>query len=400
MENRRQNDLTGDDALNAQADGIADPARRKRLLVIAASLIAILAVVGAYFGYSAARQDDAAAATSGQTGAVLPSVTVQIAAPQSVESVISSNGSIAARREMPVGVVGEGGQVLSVQVEPGQWVKQGQVLAVIDRAVQAQQAEALAASIRVAQADAQLAQSELARAEALISRGFISKADMDRKRATRDAAEARVRVAQAQYREATARNNRLNIVAPAAGLVLTRQVEPGQIVSAGSGILFRIARGGEMELLAQLAEADMQKVQLGARAIVSPVGTDLKVDGHVWQLSPVIDPNTRQGIVRIAVPYHQLLRPGGFADARLTVGSGNAPMLPESAVLSGAQGHYVLIVDDQNIVRRRDVKTGIITDQGVSIASGLNGNEKVVTLAGAFLNVGDKVKPVIGRAGQ
>lgn len=400
MENRRQNDLTGDDALNAQADGITDPARRKRLLVIAASLIAILAVVGAYFGYSTARQDDGAAATSGQVDAVLPSVTVQIAAPQSVESVISSNGSIAARREMPVGVVGEGGQVLSVQVEPGQWVKQGQVLAVIDRAVQAQQAEALAASIRVAQADAQLAQSELARAEALISRGFISKADMDRKRATRDAAEARVRVAQAQYREATARNNRLNIVAPAAGLVLTRQVEPGQIVSAGSGILFRIARGGEMELLAQLAEADMQKVQLGARAIVSPVGTDLKVDGHVWQLSPVIDPNTRQGIVRIAVPYHQLLRPGGFADARLTVGSGNAPMLPESAVLSGAQGHYVLIVDDQNIVRRRDVKTGIITDQGVSIASGLNGNEKVVTLAGAFLNVGDKVKPVIGRAGQ
>lgn len=400
MENRRQNDLTGDDALNAQADGITDPARRKRLLVIAAFLIAILAFVGAYFGYSAARQDDRAAAASGQADAVLPSVTVQIAAPQSVESVISSNGSIAARREMPVGVVGEGGQVLSVQVEPGQWVKQGQVLAVIDRAVQAQQAEALAASIRVAQADALLAQSELARAEALISRGFISKADMDRKRATRDAAEARVRVAQAQYREATARNNRLNIVAPAAGLVLTRQVEPGQIVSAGSGILFRIARGGEMELLAQLAEADMQKVQLGARAIVSPVGTDLKVDGHVWQLSPVIDPNTRQGIVRIAVPYHQLLRPGGFADARLTVGSGNVPMLPESAVLSGAQGHYVLIVDDQNIVRRRDVKTGIITDQGVSIASGLNGNEKVVTLAGAFLNVGDKVKPVIGRAGQ
>src|SRR3546814_6840234 len=87
---------------------------------------------------------------------------------------------------MPVGVAGEGGEVVRVLVEPGQWVGAGQPLAIIDRSVQAQQAASLAASIRVAQADAKLAQAELERAEALVSRGFISKADMDRKRATRD----------------------------------------------------------------------------------------------------------------------------------------------------------------------------------------------------------------------
>src|SRR3546814_15752378 len=106
---------------------------------------------------------------------------------QSVQTAIAANGSIAARREMPVGVVGEGGQVVSVLVEPGQWVRAGQALAVIDRTVQTQQAASLAASIRVAQAAADPDPSELQRAEALVSRGFIPNAAMDRKSAPRPA---------------------------------------------------------------------------------------------------------------------------------------------------------------------------------------------------------------------
>jgi RND family efflux transporter MFP subunit len=277
-------------------------------------------------------------------------------------------------------------------------VKQGQVLAVIDRSVQEEQANSLRANIRVAQADADLAQAELDRADALVSRGFISKADLDRKRATRDSAQARVRVAQAQYREAVERNGRLNITAPAAGLVLSRAVEVGQIVGGGSGVLFRMARDGQMEMLAQVSEADLQRIKMGARAEVSPVGTDVNLSGQVWQISPIVDPQSRQGTVRIALAYHSALRPGGFADARLTVGDGQAPLLPESAVLSSDKGNYVLIVDEKNIVRRRDVVVGTVTDQGVAIASGLNGGEKVVVLAGAFLSVGDRVKPSVAKA--
>ncbi len=317
---------------------------------------------------------------------------------QSVQAVISANGTIAARREMPVGVAGEGGQVVRVLVEPGQWVGAGQTLAVVDRSVQAEQAAGLAASIRVAQADANLAQAELERAETLVSRGFISKADMDRKRATRDAANARVRVAQAQLGEAQARTRRLNIVAPAAGLVLTRQVEPGQIVSPGSGVLFRMARGGEMEMMAQLAEADLARIPVGTRATVTPVGAAQGIAGQVWQKSPVIDPQSRQGMVRIAIPYSAELRPGGFADAQLIAGSGEAPLLPESAVQSGPEGSFVLVVGKDNKVERRAVKVGSVSDAGVAIASGLTGNERVIVLAGAFLNVGDKVKPVLQKS--
>jgi len=375
----------------------ADDSRRKRTFLIVALVLIALALGATYYAFTHGK---GAADAGGQGAAAIPNVTVVIPGRVSVEAVISANGTIAARREMPVGVAGEGGQVVRVLVEPGQWVGAGQALAVIDRSVQTQQAASLAASIRVAQADADLAQAELERAQALVGRGFISKADMDRKRATRDAANARVRVAQAQYGEATARNERLNIVAPAAGLVLTRQVEPGQIVGAGSGILFRMARGGEMEMLAQMAEADLARVKVGTRATVTPVGTDAQIAGQVWQKSPVINMDTRQGTVRIAVPYSEALRPGGFADARLIAGTAEAPLLPESAVQSGPEGNFVLIVDANNVIKRQPVKVGTVTDGGVSIASGLTGTEKVVALAGAFLNPGDKVKPVVQKTSQ
>ena len=127
-----------------------------------------------------------------------PRVTVVVPGRQQVARTITATGTLAARRDMPVGVAGEGGKVVRVLVEPGQWVGAGQVLAVIDRSVQAQQAAQLAAQIEVARADAAPRPANLDRAQALVGRGFISKADLDQKRATRDAAAARVRVAQAQ----------------------------------------------------------------------------------------------------------------------------------------------------------------------------------------------------------
>ena len=90
-----------------------------------------------------------------------PVVSVIAPGRTSVSGAIEAPGTIAARRPMPVGVAGEGGQVLSVRVDAGDWVGQGQVLAVIDRSVQAQQAVAQAAQVDVAKADAQLAQSNL-----------------------------------------------------------------------------------------------------------------------------------------------------------------------------------------------------------------------------------------------
>ena len=363
--------------------------KRRRIIIgiVAAAIIAIAAILAFTGG------GEPAAAPGAGEGAALPAVTVVVPGSQQVARVISATGTLAARRDLPVGVAGEGGAVSRVLVEPGQWVDAGQVLAVIDRSVQSQEAQRLAAQIQVARADAVLAQSELDRAQALVSRGFVSKADVDRKTATRDAANARVRVAEAQLGESRARIGRLDIRAPAAGLVLDRMVEPGQVVGAGSGALFRIAQGGQMEVLAQLPQGDLTRIKPGMPATVTPVGTSESIQGSVWQVSPVIDPQSRQGEARVAVPYRPALRPGGFASADIVAGSTQAPLLPESAVLNDARGSFVYIVGADDVVQRRPVKVGSVIDKGVVITEGLNGTERVVYSAGAFLNPGDKIKP-------
>lgn len=378
--------------------GVGDePARRRRRAIIAAIIAAALAVVAVAIALNLMGGEDRSAAGAEQSGQA-PLVTVIVPGRQIVDRVVNATGSLAARREMPVGVVGEGGMVARVLVEPGDWAQAGQALAVIERSVQTQEVRALAAQIDVARADARLAQSELERAQALVSRGFISKADIDRKTATRDAARARVDVAEAQYRQALARTGRLDIRAPAAGLVLTRDVEPGQVVGAGSGVLFRMAKGGEMELLAEVSESDLAGISAGMTAKITPVGSDRSFAGQVWQVSPVVDPQSRLGTARIALNYDKALRPGGFASARILIGTTQAPLLPESAVLSDADGNYVFIVDSNDEVERRAIQVGQVSNRGVAIASGLSGNEKVVLSAGAFLNAGQKIRPNLQKA--
>jgi HlyD family secretion protein len=372
--------------------------KSRRWVWILAAAIVVLGAAAFFMmrGSGGEASKGAAAGKGGAPGAnqsQIPTVTVAVPGRRTVQTIVTGTGTLAARREMPVGVAGEGGMVTRVLVEPGSWVSQGQVLATVDRSVQSQTAESLAASVRVAEADAKLAQSELDRAQRLVSGGFISKADIDRKTATRDQALARVRVARAQFSETQARNRRLDIRAPAAGLVLTRQVEPGQIVSSGSGVLFRMAMGGQMELRAQLAESDLQRMRVGSRAEVTPTGTTETFPGEVWQVSPVIDQQTRQGIARVAVKYDPALRPGGFAAVRIVTGSENAVILPQSAIQSDARGNYVYTLNAQDQAVRTSVVTGEVTDAGVSITQGLTGQERVVLTAGAFLNPGQKVIP-------
>lgn len=361
-------------------------ARRKIIWVIAAIGVLVIAI-----WFLSHRGNGAVAVDSkGQA----PVVSVLSPGTTTVQGLINANGSLAARREMPVGAVGEGGQVRSVLVEAGEWVRAGQVLAVIDRSVQVQQQAAQSAQVNVSQADARLAQENLDRALKLVARGFISKADVDRLTATRDAAAARVNVARAQAGQIGAQVARLNIVAPADGLLLERKVDPGQVVSPGSGVLFRIAKGGEMEMLAKLGEVDLAQVSRGVIAEVTPVGSATKYTGQVWQISPVIDPQTRQGTVRIAIAYAPALRPGGFASAVIKSGSVVAPMLPDSAILSDGKGSYVYVVGKDNKAVRRDIKTGIVTDGGIAVVSGLSGSERIVLRAGSFLNPGETLNPV------
>lgn len=367
---------------------LAGPAIPRWLILGGAGLFVLLLLIAGYFALAGGEP-----VAVGDDNSQAPSVTVVTPGKTMVTGEIEAPGTLAARRPMPVGVVGEGGQVVRVTVDAGDWVQQGQVLAVIDRSVQVQQAEAQSAQIDVARADANLAQANLDRALQLVARGFVSKADVDRLTATRDAAAARVKVAEAQLREQRARNQRLNILAPSTGYVLARNVEPGQTVGAGSPALFTIASGGEMEMLAQLSEEQLTKLSVGTSATIIPTGSEKQFSGQIWQVAPVIDQATRQGTARIALSFAPELRPGGFATARISSGSFNATVLPESAVQADANGSYVYIVDGDNKAVRRPVKTGAVTAQGLAITEGLSGNERVVLKAGGFLNPGETVNP-------
>ncbi len=372
--------------------GAPDAPRRRRGWAISAVAVLVLALLAWFLlGHKKADGSDAPPNQA-------PSVSVMQPGRRSIDRVVSATGTLAARVDMPVGIAGEGGRVTAVLVQPGDWVHAGQVLATVDRSVQSQTAASLAAQIKVAQADATLAQAELGRAETLVGRGFISKADIESKTATRDAANARVRVAQAQLAQQQAANGRLDVRAPAEGLVLTRQVEPGQVVSGAAGTLFRLAKGGEMELRAQVAESDLAGMRVGASAQVVPVGSTRSFAGRVWQVSPVIDPTSRQGTARVAVPFDPALRPGGFASASITSGAADAPLLPQSAIQSDDKGNFVYVLGAGDKVERRGVTLGQASDDGVAVASGLTGNERVVISAGAFLNPGQRIKPVIQKA--
>jgi RND family efflux transporter MFP subunit len=370
---------------------VVDRSRRRRQLVIVAAVVVALAALAIALMMS--RGGDDAAPQAGAGAGQVPTVSVVVPGRSDVARAVTASGPLAARRDQPIGIAGSGGKVVRVLVDAGSWVRGGQVLAVVDRSVQAQQAAQLAAQVEAARANAALAQSNYERAVALKDRGFVSKAEIDSKKATRDAAYAQVRVAQAQLAATRAEIGRLNVVAPTSGLILSRDVELGQVVGPGSGPLFRLAEGGEMEMKAQLSQQDLSLVRVGMPATVTPVGASQSVNGTVWQVAPVIDPQSRLGEVRIAIPYSPAIRPGGFAEARISSGTTIAPLLPQSAVLSDEKGNFVDIVNGKNQVERRDITIANVNDDGVVIAAGLSGNEAIVLSAGPFLNPGQKVNP-------
>lgn len=363
--------------------------RRRQLIIVAAAAIAVIALAFLVMSRSSDKGAQSSAGSAGQ----IPTVSIVVPGRSEVARMITASGPLGAKRDQPIGIAGAGGRVTAVLVDAGSWVHAGQVLAVVDRSVQTEQAAQQSASIAAARAQAALAQAEYNRAIALQSRGFVSKSDIDTKKATRDAAFAQVRVAQAQLGATRAQIGQLNVVAPAAGLILARNVEVGQVVSSGSTSLFRLAEGGQMEMRAQLSQQDLANVHVGVPARVTPVGADAPINGTVWQVAPIIDPSSRLGMVRIAIPYSPAVKPGGFAEANITAGTTTAPLLPQSAVLSDAQGNYVYLIDDRNQVVRRGIKIGTVSDSGVTIAQGLTGIESVVLSAGPFLNPGQKVKP-------
>ncbi|ODT57649.1 hypothetical protein ABS71_19495 [bacterium SCN 62-11] len=178
------------------------------------------------------------------------------------------------------------------------------------------------------------------------------------------------------------------IKAPDAGLILKRDVHLGEI-SSSSKAMFTLARRGELELQAQMPQADLLKMRTGMRAQIAYGGK--KTSGRIWKISPEVESSSRLGTARIRLDSGSSLRPGMFGEARVDVGDHRALTIPAEAVLGEGGDYFVFKLDGTTAVRTR-VTTGVRTNQRVEITEGLKVNDSVAVAGARFLADGDKVR--------
>jgi RND family efflux transporter MFP subunit len=364
-------------------------ARARRILwVLAAALLVALAILAVRLTQ--------ALAVKPTVQATIPVVTVIPVGMSAVPSTVAIIGTISARYDMPIGVEGDGGRVSAVLVEAGDHVKQGQVLAHLNTLVLEPQVANLEAALEQAKAEADLADAEYHRAQAVGTSGALSAEETQRRKSSAVTAAARVKVANAQLTEAKAKLARTDIRAPADGIILTRNVEVGQTAMPGGEALFRLSKDGETELRGQVAEQDLPLLKVGQPVDVRLTGVPKLYQGKIRLLGAIIDPATRLGVVKVALPTDPNLRPGAFARAEVTVSNAERAVLPQTAVMTDDKGaSYVLVVSANDKVVKRPVRVSGVVPSGVTVAEGVSENDHVVTTAGAFLQEGETVKPVV-----
>jgi HlyD family secretion protein len=301
-------------------------------------------------------------------------------------------------------------------------VTKDQVLAVLSKStLELQQTEAIAslASARagIAQGEAQLIEAEAADAEAirvaertakLREQGTAPQAQLDNAQAAATSATARVTVAKegleaarAQLALAEARLDnirlqlsRTEVKAPVAGKIIARNAKIGAIATAAGEPMFVIVRDGELELRADVAEADVLRLAENQPARLRAVGMAEPLTGHLRLVEPTINPTTRLGRARIAIDDEASLRSGMFIEAEITVAEREGLAVPLTALAASADGVSVLRVVD-GLVERVPVKVGIREGAYVEILDGLSAGDLVVAKAGAFVRAGDRINPVL-----
>jgi HlyD family secretion protein len=385
--------------MNASSEypqSMASPAGGRRRLWLAAAIGAVIVTVAVVFAMRLTQ----ALAVKSVLKVPVPTVSVTEVGVSTMPTTVSIIGTIAARYDMPIGVEGDAGRVAAIYVEAGDHVKRGQVLARLNVSVLEPQVANLEAALEQARAEAELADAEYRRAQAVGASGALSAEETQRRKSAAATAAARVKVAAAQLAEAQARLARAAVRAPADGIILTRNVEVGQTATPGGEALFRLSERGEVELRGQVSEQDLPLLKLGQSVNVRLTGTTHVYEGHVRLLAAVIDPQTRMGMVRVALAPDPNLRPGAFARADVTVSRADRAILPQTAVLTDDKGTYVLIVNAQHKIERRAVQVSGMVQNGVTISEGVSGKEQVVATAGAFLQEGELVNPVLKGPGR
>ncbi len=351
----------------------------------------------------------------------LPAISVSTVETRVLRDRVIASGLVGPVERIQVQPFIEGQPIESLEVEVGDFVIEGQILArlsVSSLELQKSQYNASFASARatIAQADAQLLEARAAAAEAdrvtkrtaqLRAQGAASQAAADTASSNAISATARVMVAtqsleaaraqlslvEAQLANVDLQLARTEVRAPVAGEVVERNALVGGIATAAGEAMFVIIRDGALELNADVAEVDLMRVAIGQTAKLTSVASTDALTGTIRLVEPTIDSTSRLGRARITIADSEMVRSGMFIDAEIMVAEREALAVPVSAVGSSAEGSTVMRVSDGKVARI-PVKTGIRDGGWVEIIEGLAADDTVVTKAGAFVRDGDMINAV------
>jgi RND family efflux transporter MFP subunit len=387
------------------------PLHRPRPMLAAA--LAVLAI----FAHGCGRGEHGTAAQRQEAPVAVDTIAVSMhEGPELIEAGGSLRGrtsaTLASRVMAPV---------RDVLVRPGDRVTAGQPLVILDdRDVSAASRQARAHSTAAARgldasraeqqaADAALALAKAthARIAALYQRKSATAQEFDQAVAGLRAAETRVTRAAASAAEAEANlagahaggdvadvaASFTRIVAPFAGLVTEKLVEPGNLVTPGTPLLrIEDTRSFKLDLRLDESRAAWVAPDTPVRVVVDGPQKDLDVQGRVFEIGRAMEADSRAFLVTIALPASETLRPGMFARAYLPGPSRRTLRVPDSALVRRGQLTNVFVVDAGK-ARLRLVSTGRSTSAHTEILAGLSEGEVVVVTPATGLRDGTPLAP-------
>ena len=184
-----------------------------------------------------------------------------------------------------------------------------------------------------------------------------------------------------------------HLTAPAAGVILRRSVEPGDVVPAGRSLLV-LLRDGPVELTATPDERNLADLRLGQRARASAEAfPDRRFDAELSYLAPAVDAQRGTVEVRLRVPSPPpYLRPAMTVSVEVEVGRREAALtLPAEAVRDAATASPWVLVPSAGRAARREVRVGLRGEQVVEVTGGLREGDAVIP-ASAAVTAGQRVR--------
>lgn len=284
------------------------------------------------------------------------------------------------------------GAIVDMTHDEGDIVEAGDVLAQIKSVEEQAGLTVNLAQLQALEAEVALAEVKLGRTETLAGKGLVAPAVLDEARASLAAAEARRNAAKAVMIQAQARVGEYDIRAPMQGIILSRPLDPGQVVGTAD-IIFQIGSHDGVEIEAEVDEFYAGKLQVGMSALLAPSGSTNVHEGTLSEIAPRIDPLTGGRIVRLLPGTdNDAFLPGRSVDVNILVESiDQALSLPRSALIREG-GLWRVYVVENGKATAREIEFIDWPGGAVVIASGLEPGELVV-LDSLSVTSGMRVRP-------